>query len=731
MNNRIFNGLLAFVLCFLLAGGLAQPAGAQEAGTDTITFFQLGESEIELNGPYDSQNIFFGLPAEWKPTGGGELNLLMSVSFNANAAGADAAQNYGGSLTVTLNNYTLAILPVNQTGEISQTVQIPAYALISKRTDGRNELILALDSGIDCNVNQNLLVIVHSSSQFTLPHVLVPPDTSLVNFPRPIYQDTLYQDSALIIIPDKPTASEMQGALTVSAGLSNLTGSKLLMDLTTLGQLTAEQKAAGNLILVGKAASLPLIAQLPMPITVTGGQFKLEAGGEDDGVVAMVNSPWNISRVVLVVSGNTDAGVIKAAQAVSTGLLRPNTSPNLSVVKEVDVIPNPPTIPTDQTLADLGYNRDILERLGVSTVSYTFYLPPGQVITTEAFFELVMGHSALLDYARSGLVISLNGQPIGSVRFTDVTASKSNNIVQIPIPPAATLTGNNRLDVTAALYPLYNCSTPNFQDLYVVIWPESRLHLPLRPAQMESSTATALDFYPAPFSYDPTLGNLAFILPENDLVAWRSAFNIAGFIGDRAGGSPLTPKAFFATAVTDEELASSNLLLVGLPSQLPVVGQMNDVLPVPFAEGSDVAQERNMQVIFRIPPDASVGYVELLPSPWNADNTVLAALGSTSQGVIWSGAALVDPTLRSQLSGNFAAITDQQVVTADTRLSTIPQDSGIAPIVPFPVEPSAPVEQPSWILPAAGIAGGLAVLILLIVLIRSWALNRKHPKKGE
>jgi hypothetical protein len=193
----------------------------------------------------------------------------------------------------------------------------------------------------------------------------------------------------------------------------------------------------------------------------------------------------------------------------------------------------------------------------------------------------------------------------------------------------------------------------------------------------------------------------------------------------------VTPKAFFATAVTDEELASSNLLIVGLPSQLPVVGQMNDVLPVPFAEGSDVAQERNMQVIFRIPPDASVGYVELLPSPWNADNTVLAALGSTSQGVIWSGAALVDPTLRSQLSGNFAAITDQQVVTADTRLSTIPQDSGIAPIVPFPVEPSAPVEQPSWILPAAGIAGGLAVLILLIVLIRSWALNRKHPKKGE
>jgi hypothetical protein len=731
MKQRFLNGLFVFLFCFVLAGGVAQPVSAQAtAGTDVVTFFQLGESEIELSGPYDSQTILFGLPSEWKLTGGATLDLLMGVSFNVTFTGGGMSQAYGGTLTVSLNRYIIAILPINATGEIAQRLSIPAYALTSQRTDGRMELVLSLESGIDCDVSQNLNIIVHSSSQFTLPHELTQPDTSLVKFPRPLYQDTITEDSALVVIPDNPNAAEMQSALTVAAGLGSLTGGNLLLNLTTLGQLTAEQKASGNLIMVGNAASLPVMGELAMPITVSAGKFKLEAGGENDGVVAMVNSPWSLPHVVLVVSGNTDEGTIKAAQAVSTGLLRPNVSPNLSIVKTVETIPNPVTIPVDQTLADLGYNRDILERLGVSTVSYTFYIPPGQTVSLDAFFELVMGHSALLNYERSGLVISLNGQPIGSVRFTDETAAKPNNLVQIPIPPAVVLTGNNRLDVTAALYPIYNCSAPNFDDLYAVVWPESRFHLPLQPTQAGDVNATSLDFYPAPFNYDPTLGSLAFILPENDLVAWRAAFNLAAFLGDRAGGSLSAPNVFFANTVTDEELAGYNLVMVGRPSQLPPVVAINDSLPIPFAAGSDVAQERDMQVIFRIPPESPVGYIELLPSPWNAGNSILAVLGNTSQGVTWSAAALVDANLRSRLSGNFVAVTDQQMVTADTRQTALPAEVGgeVAPVKPA-TEPPAAVERPSWVLPAAGAAAGLALLILVIALIRNAAMHRKQPPK--
>ncbi|RJP46343.1 MAG: hypothetical protein C4583_19020 [Anaerolineaceae bacterium] len=734
MNNRFFNGLMVLFLCLMLAGGFVGPASAQTTtGAETVTFFQLGESEIELSGPYDSQTILFGMPSEWKLNGPATLDLLMGVSFNVVFTSGGTSQAYGGTLGITMNRNLLAVIPISTTGEVSHTVAIPAAALVSRRTDGRMELVLSLESGIDCDLSQNLNIIVHSSSQLTFPHELTQPDTSLVKFPRPLYQDTIYQDSALIVLPDNPTASEMQTALTVSAGLSNLTGGNLLMDLTTLGLLTAEQKAAEHLVLVGKAASLPILAELAMPITVSAGAFKLDAGGEDDGVVAMVNSPWSVSKAILVVSGNTDAGIIKAAQAVSTGLLRPNTSPNLSIVKFVETVAYPTTIPIDQTLADLGQNRDILERLGVSTVSYDFYIPPGQSVTNDAFFELVMGHSALLNYDRSGIVVSLNGQPIGSVRFTEATASNANNLIQITIPPAAVLTGSNRLDVTAALYPIYDCSAPNFDDLYAVVWPESRFHLPLQPTLPTATSAISLDYYPAPFTYDPSLSTLAFVLPENDLVAWKAGFNLAGFLGDRSGGSFFAPRVFFAGSVTDEELADYNLIMVGRPSQLPPVVALNDVLPVPFAAGSDVAEERNMQVIFRIPPTAPVGYIELLPSRWNQGNTVLAVLGNTAQGVTWAGIALVDSNLRSRLSGNFAAVTDQQVVTADTRLETTLPVEPVTPEKPQPAQPVEPVARPAWILPAIGIAAGLAVLILVVALIRNAAQNRKHPpaKKSE
>ena len=138
-----------------------------------------------------------------------------------------------------------------------------------------------------------------------------------------------------------------------------------------------------------------------------------------------------------------------------------------------------------------------------------------------------------------------------------------------------------------------------------------------------------------------------------------------------------------------------------------------------------------MQVIFRIPPEAPVGYIELLSSPWNTDNNILAVLGNTAQGVTWSAAALVEANLRSRLSGNFVAVTDQQMVTADTRLTAIPNDVGVenVPVKPAPVQPSAPVERPFWVLPAAGIAAGLAVLILVIALIRNAAMHRKQPPK--
>lgn len=754
--------IVALVLGLLVAGAL--PVSAQAAGPtptpspspevtpvstnpNQISLFQITQSEIQLNGPFDSTSFTFGVPANWRLLGAGAtIELHLAVSFNSAARpGFDintAPLIQGGNLTVRFNGVTVGVLPLNQLGEVTQKLTIPAEALVSQRSDGRLEVGFVLDSGISCYVSQQMTVFIHTGSLFILPHDEAMPDVSLLKFPQPLFQGSVFPENALIVIPDNPSAAELQAALTVAAGLGNLTANAIVLDLTTISKLTSEQQLANNLILVGKGASLPLLSNVTLPLPPTGGQFKFAGDAGDNGVIEMANSPWSLPRVVLVVSGNTDAGVVKAAQAVTTGFLRTNTAPNLSIIEQVQSNPVNISVPVDQSLAELaladtgnvaspGKALKTLRFASTNSASYRFYVPAGQTVTPDAFFDLVFGHSALLNYARSGLVISINGQPIGSVRMSDTTAANSNNHVQINIPSAVILPGYNRLEIRSNLIPNDACVDPQLDGLWASIWPDSNLHLPLAPTQVSQLSTVDLAAYPAPFTYQPTLGNTAFVLAHDDLESWRSAVRIASFLGDRTNAALYTFATYYGDELKDPDRGKYNLLVIGQPSKLPIISDMNASLPAPFDPTSDVAIESNMQVKFNIPASAPTGYVQLLPSPWNPQNLVIAALGNSPQGVAWASSALVDAPLRTRLAGNFAAISGSQVVTTDTRLVSYSQspDTVTANVIPN-IDTKAdltppPTNRPIWILPAIYVASGLIGLVLLIALISALVRRRR------
>jgi cellulose synthase operon protein B len=747
MKKRLVQISLLWATCLAIAAALVAPVSALDFtpqfvprtvdvphaadGTDTITLADLQQGEIQLTGPYDSQSLRFGLPANWKLLPGATLNLFLTTSFINQGAGTDASIN-GGVLTVRFNSVTIAVIPLTQTGDLQQLIPIPEQALQSTRSDGRMELGFFLDSGLSCTVNQHMQVIIHPSTTFTFPHVIVPPDLSLLNFPRPLYQQSIVPDSALIVVPDQPTASELQSALTLSASLTNLTNGGLGLQLVTASEVTGDQLATNHLILVGNPASLPQLANLSLPLAPSGGSFTLPQA--DDGVVMMATSPWNPARVALVVSGNSDAGVLKASQAVSTGILRPNTAENLAIVERVQEQPLQSET-ADLTLAEMGYPRDTLSGLGVKSAVYDFYVPAGQTLTTEAYFDLYFAHSGLLDYSRSGISVLLNGQPITSIPLNDNSAKQTVNIQRVAIPASAVVTGLNRLEVSANLIPINECSafngslsTGQWSALWATIWPESRFHLPLQPTPVSPASVMALNSFPAPFVYDPSLGTTAFVLQRNNPDSWRMASQIAGYLGNRANGVLTTLKAFYADEIPAEARGQYNLLTIGQPSRLPVISEIKDRLPIPFSSETNLPIETGMQVIFRIPNNASLGYIELLTSPWNEQNVLLTVLGSTSQGLQWASSALTDPSLRGQLSGNFSAITDRQVVSTDTRLTGLSDFPDIVPgSTSLPqATPAALIDvsatnqhKPTWPLAATIVAAGLALLVLAYVVIRN------------
>jgi len=716
---------------------------AQFANPNIVTFAQLKQSEIQLNGPYEQRGFSFAPPADWGLTAGAQLDLSFGVSFNTTNAQANAQEQSdivavsGGTLTVMMNNVVLAVISLTKIGEVSQKIDIPVAAFVTDRTDGRMDLRFILDSGFSCRTSGlHTIVFIRPTSFLTLPHTAVKPSTSLVNFPRPIFQNSFVPDTALLIVPNDPSPAELQAALTTAAGLANLSGNTILLDMVTQSGFNSTNAGNNHLIFVGKSGSLPILSGLTLPLPISNGQFALSEDGQDDGVVEMINSPWSStgSHVILVVSANTDLGIVKAAQAVSTGVLRPNRFENLSVIREVNTTPITSPQAVDRTLTDLGFGGSSLQTRGYSSEEYTFDVPTGTAVSPDAYFELIYGHSSLIDYNSSQIVIILNDQPIGSIRMSDATASLPTNRAKFMIPPAAVVPGKNYLNVVVNLEPVQDCTSPDTQGLWVNIWPQSTLHLPLTATSFTLDGPQDLAAYPAPFIYNPVLEDTAFVFARKDLESWRKALQIAAYLGSHAKGPLAAFSVYYGDDMPVAERAKYHLIVVGRPSQIPLVGEMNDNLPVPFLAGSDIVSDSaSFQVTYQIPPDAPIGYIQTMLSPWNPNHVVLAILGNTAEGVGWAASALIEATLRYRLGGNFAVVNDRQIITINTRFAAAATTGNInaTPVSNVPISllntaSPPPTARPGWILPLLALLVGLILVILTAITFRN--RTRRQPK---
>jgi hypothetical protein len=234
------------------------------------------------------------------------------------------------------------------------------------------------------------------------------------------------------------------------------------------------------------------------------------------------------------------------------------------------------------------------------------------------------------------------------------------------------------------------------------------------------------------------LKNTAFVLPHNDLNSWRSALKIAAYLGQSTNGTLSALSVFYSDQMTAADKAKYNLLVIGLPSQSPIVKEMNSALPVPFSGGDNLSPVNSSQVAYHISPDSPLGYIEMMPSPWNPTHIVLAALGNTTSGLSWATNALIDPSLRNNLAGNFDVIHDRQILTNDTRVSTVVSaatiptlQAGVVALAPSTGASTTPAARPGWIPLVVILAIALMVVILAGVAIRNqWRSRIQRLRKN-
>lgn len=714
--------LLLLVLGTLLIGALwPVPVTAQDTPparvadtSDSLSFTRLGGREQSLRGPSNGTYLDFSLPATWALTGGAELRLDFNVFF---AGGEERA--FGGTLQVLLNGVTLDTMLLDRSGEQSATIAIEREALISVRADGRHSLAVLLDTNERCDSTDHTSVIIRPSSAFTLPHRVGAPPTDLAQLPYPLAQRSFEPDVATLVVPDSPSAAELQAALSIAAGLGRMTGGGLDLRLTPVGGLSDAARAGTHLIVVGKPATLPLLREVRLPAPLQGDGFAATGAQASDGVIQLAISPWNASKVLLVVGGDSDAAVIKAAQAVSTGSLRTGVRPDLALVAAVTSPPDVTTLSLDQTFAELGYESQKMYGLGGQYAGYRFDIPPGTVVGEDAYLDLVFVHTALLDYDQSAVTVSLNDEPIASLRLDDNSTRLGG--ARVALPAATLRPGSNQLIMRADLLPRAICADPRGSGLWFTIRPESSLHLPLAPADAEHSGFQAdLSRYPLPFTASPNLSSVAFVLGVNDPAGWEVAAAVALDLGTRMQGLLADLVVVYADAVPEEVRLERNLLLVGRVDSLPILAELAAALPAPFASGSTLATEPDAPVSYRLGEGASVGYLQLLDAPWSTERIVLAVLGSTNEGLAWAGAALTTPRLRSSLKGNLAVVRGEQIESRDTRSA----GEKIAPEAESVATAEDALAGPNIFLLLGITSGSLAVLVVGVGAVVWWLRRR-------
>jgi hypothetical protein len=702
--------LVLFGALVSLWGGPARPsyAGGMADGESVVSFARLGAAEKNLRGPFDSAYIDFSLPANWKISAGAQLQLNLNTFFAGDdravastaATGSHGGQSFGGTLQVQLNNVTLSTVLLDRPGERTITIPITTTALLAARSDGHHLLSILLDTNEPCGAEQYTSIVIRSSSALLLPHQIVAPPTNLARLPLPIFQRSFLPDAATIVTPDAPTAGELQAALTIAAGFGRMTGGALALDLIPAARLTDELKRSAHLIFVGKPSAFPMLRDARLPAPLGTGGFAAPGAAADDGVVQMAVSPWNDAKVLLIASGNDDSGVIKAAQAISTGPIRTGAQPNLALIAATRPQIATESASVDRTFADLGYDAQKLYGLGGQYAGYRFDIPASQAIAGDAYLDLVFVHTALLDYDQSDLMVSLNDEPIASVRLDDNSTKLGS--ARLTLPASALRPGSNQLTIRADLLPRVVCTDPRGSGLWMVIRPESLLHLPLGPSQgSKTSHRIDLSSYPAPLTVKPNLGGVAFVLGADDPAGWNVAAQVAADLGRQMQGTLVDLVAAYGDAVPEQVRKERDLLLIGRPSKLALVRELSSSLPAPFASGSSLVSEPGATVAYRTAQNASLGYLELLPAPWSGERTVLAVLGSTDQGLAWAGAALTTPKLRDALTGNLAVIQGDQIDSRDTR-PTLTAASVTQP-APATAQPEEAKRPNIFLLLAAGV----------------------------
>jgi hypothetical protein len=643
MNSPIKFGLFICLLAILLNPS-PTVAAAEGPSLDIPLQTLNGNQVINLVGLISTQAVNIPIPDNWIITDDSwiEIDITASELLDLDKA----------SLTISLNGLQVTSLRLTDVTGTTQRIKLSTKMF----KGGENALAFAGmlylpdDSSTDCRGwdDASRWVLIGPQSKLHLSYQKQDLPTDLSRFPeayvRPL--ERYLPDGggqAVIVLPDDIQQDDLNALAAISYFLGHAAGDEYTWHPQILreSEFVSLQDVSHDLIYIN---NIPL--QLKNDITT------------DKDAVAMFPSPWDQSKTLMVIADQNRQDSYTPALVFGDPMRKVLLRGNVAYVSKSNP-PAPPVLQNQYSFEELGYLDRTVRGIGKGDLIYRIFIPYNVDPTTATLF-LQLSHAPDLDPQTSSFSVYLNGFTVASILPTARNARLDP--IQVDMPLNRFRAGINFIRISFDLHlPFSSCERAP-ESVWVTIFRNSIIEMTYR----NRITIPSLKDFPLPFNDYP---GFTFVIPnENDPPILKRVAQLAFSIGESSHFVNLPPELIPASKFAESKPNRPNLILVGLPTENSVIMEINDFLPQPFTDDGKELQQGFGVFLPTYDKNASTGLLQIIPSPWTNDGTVLVLTGTDATGANWTWDAILDPGLRGQFSGNI------MVVGSENRIVSSPTD---------------------------------------------------------
>jgi hypothetical protein len=664
------------------------PVAANVLIAQEFTLASLGVRNLEIVSPQGSAQFSFEVPENWVASGNNTLTFNVEFFQSGGGVAKETDKLVSppvSTLDVRLGNQIIGSVSFRE--EDSNTARSFTFRLptdlIMAAPPRRKIISFSLDARDHCESNLLARVFIRSDLSFLhFEYQRAAPSLNLRDFPVPFYNNPLGDQTEVVqfVLPNAYTPADLEAAMSLSAGFGRLTGDQLELKIATESELAPEFRVRNNMIFIGKPQDHQLIRSLYAANLLTtrwtdSGQFTVgnQPVESDEGIVELIANPENSMQAVMVVTGATDAAILKAARAFAGPVRVVGLDGPLALIRNV-----PPAATTFagaferemRTFAEMGYEQTILFGVGNQFADFRFSLPANTRLKQEAYVNLVFDYSDTMRMSNTTVALLVNEQPIGTLEIDAKRLPAEGPLtLRAPIPPSFVRPGEaNSLTVVSSTSGNWGCRLPSPEVAWISVRPESSLSLPSTPVDPKN-IAPLVSNFPLPFNAYSDLNDVLVILPDQPAnVDLERALRMMSRLGsETTNGAFFRARAAFGPRANDLNLAQYNVILLGRPINNSVLAGLNENLPQKFQPGTDQLIQIAESVEIRLPPGFDIGVIQTLKSPWAAGRFVLVVTGTSNIGESYATNAVLGQTFaRSEQVGAVVFVTSNTIFAVAT-----------------------------------------------------------------